>query len=253
MKLAASDYDGTLFRRGEVSRDDLEAIAAWREKGHLFGLATGRDLNMTRGEIHNRKIPVDFVICNTGASIYEPDFTPIHLVNLPPSAAAEILNHPASRSSRYLLLSRAGKTYINKWSSDSWLSGLGLELIQIEEPEARRMSGLLQLGLEYDTADEARQNADHFNRDFGRYLKAHHSGICVDLVAAGVDKGEGLALLMELKGWEPEEILTIGDSGNDLSMLSRFTGYAIANSPDEVVKASRAVVPGVMDMLAAAM
>lgn len=239
----ASDYDGTLFRRGEVSREDLEAIAAWRERGHLFGLATGRDLNMTRGEIVKRKIPVDFVICNTGASIYEPDFTPVHLCALPPSAADEVLDHPASRASRYCLFSRAGKTYINKWSSDSWLAGLGLSIIEIEEPEARRMSGLLQIGLEYDTADEARKVAARFNQDFGRYMKAHHSGICVDLVAAGVDKGQALALLIELKGWEPEEVLTIGDSENDLSMLTRYHGFAIENSPDAVIRAARAIVP----------
>ena len=251
MKLAASDYDGTLFRRGEVSREDLEAIAAWREMGHLFGLATGRDLNMTSGEIINRKIPVDFIICNTGASLYEPDFTPIHMFGLPPSAVSEVLNHPATRSSRYLLLSRANKTYINKWSSDSWLAGLGLELISIEEPEARRMSGVLQIGLEYDAAPEARRVAAEFNRDFGRYMKAHQSGICVDLVAAGVDKGEALALLIEMKGWRPEEVLTFGDSENDLSMLARYQGYAMENSPEEVIRVSRAVIPAPAALLRA--
>ena len=68
MKLAACDYDGTLFRRGQVSREDLEAITAWREAGHLFGLATGRDFNLTRTEIEHYSIPFDFIICNTGAS-----------------------------------------------------------------------------------------------------------------------------------------------------------------------------------------
>lgn len=243
MKIMASDYDGTLFRRGEVSREDLAAIRAWREAGHIFGLATGRDLNMTRSEVLKRKIPVDFIVCNTGASIYDSDFTPVNLNSMPPTAASEVMDHPASRGSRYCLLSRADKTYINKWASDSWLTGLGLDLTEIEGPEARRMSGLLQIGLEYDTAEEARQTAADFNRDFGRYLTAHQSGICVDLVAAGVDKGQGLALLIELKGWEPEEVLAVGDSENDLSMLTRYHGFAIENSPDEVMRAARAAVP----------
>ncbi len=33
MKLAASDYDGTLFRHREVAREDVEAIHAWRRAG----------------------------------------------------------------------------------------------------------------------------------------------------------------------------------------------------------------------------
>lgn len=249
MKLAASDYDGTLLRHGEISREDLEAIRAWRAEGHIFGLATGRDLNMTRCEVEKRKIPFDFLICNTGASIYDQDYIPLHLSALPARAAAEVLDHPAAQGSRYFLISRGGRTYINVWSCESWLAGLGLELTPIEEPEARRMVGIHQIGLEFDTVEEAREKAGQFNRDFGIYMTSHQSGICVDLVPAGVDKGTGLALLMELKGWQPEEVLTIGDSENDLSMLSQYHGFAIEGSREEVRLAARSVAKGPAQML----
>ena len=38
MKIAACDFDGTLFRDGVVSEADLEAIADWRRSGNAFGL-----------------------------------------------------------------------------------------------------------------------------------------------------------------------------------------------------------------------
>lgn len=100
MKLAASDYDGTLFRRGRVSREDMEAIEAWRARGHLFGPATGRDLNLIRAELELRAIPFDFIVCNTGASVYARDYSPVYLNALPPGAAEAVIRHPATRSSR---------------------------------------------------------------------------------------------------------------------------------------------------------
>ena len=42
MKIAACDFDGTLFRDGVVSEADLEAIADWRRSGNAFGIVTGR-------------------------------------------------------------------------------------------------------------------------------------------------------------------------------------------------------------------
>ena len=43
-KLAASDYDGTLFRNETISSDDVKGVHAWRKAGHKFGVVSGRDL-----------------------------------------------------------------------------------------------------------------------------------------------------------------------------------------------------------------
>lgn len=249
MKIAASDYDGTLFRRGQVSREDLEAIKAWREQGHLFGPATGRDLNLIRSELELREIPFDFIICNTGASVYSRDYTPIHLSSLPPNAAEAVLRHPATRASRHCLFSRAGKTFIDMWDSESWLTGLGLPLTAIDGEEALGMTGLQQIGLEFASIDLAMRSAAIYNRDLGPAMYAQQSNICVDIVPAGCSKAEGLAALMELEKLEPTEVLAIGDSENDLSMIQRFRGYAMTESPAEVQASADRVVDSVAAML----
>ena len=45
-KVAASDFDGTLFREQKISAADLSAIQAWRAAGNAFGLVTGRAFMM---------------------------------------------------------------------------------------------------------------------------------------------------------------------------------------------------------------
>jgi hypothetical protein len=45
MKVAASDYDGTLFRQDNIAAEDMWlGIHKWREAGHLFGVVTGTGL-----------------------------------------------------------------------------------------------------------------------------------------------------------------------------------------------------------------
>ncbi len=46
MKVASSDYDGTLFRQDVIAKSDAEAIRKWREAGHKFGMVSGRDHGM---------------------------------------------------------------------------------------------------------------------------------------------------------------------------------------------------------------
>ena len=67
MKIAACDFDGTLFRDGVVSEADLEAIADWRRSGNAFGIVTGRGRNTLLRDVKRFSIPYDFLICNNGA------------------------------------------------------------------------------------------------------------------------------------------------------------------------------------------
>ena len=46
MKVAASDYDGTLLRGGKIDAETKEGIARWRAAGHKFGVVSGRDYGM---------------------------------------------------------------------------------------------------------------------------------------------------------------------------------------------------------------
>ena len=46
------------------------------------------------------------------------------------------------------------------------------------------------------------------------------SPLDVEVMARGVDKGTGLACLARHLDLEPEQILAVGDSGNDLAMLT---------------------------------
>ena len=99
MKIAACDFDGTLFRDGVVSEADLEAIADWRRSGNAFGIVTGRGRNTLLRDVKRFSIPYDFLICNNGAMICDEQAQDVYCAVLPEPVRAEIMDHPGMRAS----------------------------------------------------------------------------------------------------------------------------------------------------------
>ena len=69
LKVAASDYDGTLFRDDIITARDAEAIRKWRAAGHKFGVVSGRDHGMLMPQLKHYGVEYDYLACNNGGLI----------------------------------------------------------------------------------------------------------------------------------------------------------------------------------------
>ena len=70
----------------------------------------------------------------------------------------------------------------------------------------------------------------------------------VEGTAQGVDKGMGVLHLCELLNVDPQRVLAIGDSDNDIPMLEAVGfGVAMGNATEGVIAASRYTVPSVAE------
>ena len=69
LKVAASDYDGTLFRDDIITAEDAEAVRQWRAAGHKFGVVSGRDHGMLWPQLKHYGIEYDYLACNNGGLI----------------------------------------------------------------------------------------------------------------------------------------------------------------------------------------
>jgi len=250
IKVAASDFDGTLFRGGDVNPADLEAIQTWRRRGYKFGLATGRDLSMILPELTAFQIPFDFLVLSSGAAIYDQDLRLIGVETVSPDDAQEVLEHPAGRRSQYFALSKDDKTHLDVFTREpAWLGPFRHNLIPFDTSLGIAMTGIQQISLEYADAREARRSLEELTRDFAGVLDAHLAGgFCVQLTQSGVDKASGLARLCRLRGWPDNDLIIAGDSDNDLAMFRRFRGYAMTSAPKALQSLAFRVVesPAVM-------
>lgn len=73
MKIAFSDFDGTLYFHHEdiIPQINIEAVNEWRSKGNIFVLCSGRDVHSLMHEVNNQELTYDFVICNNGGTIFD--------------------------------------------------------------------------------------------------------------------------------------------------------------------------------------
>lgn len=261
MMIAVTDYDGTLCRNGQVEADTLSAIARWRAGGNMFGIATGRDFGMTVYELDRWGVPFDFLICCNGAALYGAQREALQYTNIDDALVPQLLQHPAGMRSIHYELCRGETTCLYKRSPESWFPALGVPYTEVSFEEALAFTGVQQICFGYEPDDgrspgmlngSIRLGASYaamLNESFSGSLSAHHNKGCIDITKAGVSKAGGILDLLKLRQWPEERVLVIGDGENDLPMIRRFKGFAVAGASAPVLAEAAGVFESVGELL----
>ena len=203
MKIIASDFDGTLYRHSEISARDREAIARWQAAGNLFGLVTGRGGEIAR-EVSGLGVALDFTIAHNGAVILDRD--------------GKVLRRDAFDAA-------IAKDYFDFAYDESGYT------FQYEKPDTDKYTGLeTQIALLLHTQEDAQSLCEKVNERFGDRLNSFTNGWWINTVAKGVSKASGIAHFAAFCGVSRENIFVVGDSYNDLSMLTVYDGYIVATA-----------------------
>lgn len=249
MRIAVTDYDGTLNHRGKIEARSMDAIQRWRNAGNRFGIATGRDLSMILHEIEKWRIPFDFLICCNGAVIYGPDLAVWRSVDIEDARIPQVLSHPAAIASMHLEMCCDGKVYLCAQDEKTWFPALGSPYTEIFREDALAATGVQQVSFAYFSASDGTRYAAELNAAFGESMFAHQNGACIDLTHKTVSKAEGIDALLRITGWSASGLLAIGDSDNDLPMIRKYAGFAVSRAADTAKAAARALYESVGQML----
>ena len=228
---AALDLDGTIIGPDEkISPAVHEAIARLAKRIYVF-IATGREpadvlhyskeLGLTTPQL-----------CDGGANILDPVrevstwTAPLGLVN------AEVV---------VTRLRELGSAFVATHAS-----GTASTFDDVPDWDLIRVSAL---DMDEATADAL---AEEFSGNKDMYvIKAvlPYNGLwAIDFTLAGVDKSTGVARVGDTLGVDPANMVAVGDSYNDLSML-QSCGFSVAmgDAPPEVKAAADFVAPSVAE------
>ena len=233
MKLFASDFDGTLrhYDRKEpyILKEDLEAIASYRAKGHLFGMCSGRAFDSILQAAY--EIPqADFYVVTTGAVIGRRSGTKMEMLY-----EAEIDREYARKVfERYGTAQKIFYTHLNGYlyRIQNRIDG---EHAQIYVPSFSDLpEGVIEgVSMGTDSIETAKRITDEINRDFAGIIRAFQNNDYLDCVAEGCSKGEGIKRLRKM--YDAQMIGGIGDSFNDIPLLDEAdVSFTFDFSPDEV-------------------
>ena len=213
-----TDLDGTLFDKTRT--DGLKEFKKWiKANKHrvIFGIASGRNLEITKDAIKKYELPTpEIIICSAGSEIYYSDKF------IPDNGWASFIDHLWDREA----LQKA----LEKFPG-----------IQLQEPAGQR-----SFKLSYYTKNNfSDANLSKFLKD--RNLKAKvllTEGKFLDFLPFRASKGNAVRYLSNKWKVRHDHFITAGNSGNDLDMLEGKTkGIVVANySPElESLKTKRSV------------
>lgn len=246
-KIMASDFDGTLRRYDHwhpyILRDDMEAIAAFRNHGNLFGMCSGRALDSIMKASVGMP-PADFYIVSSGAVFAEVVPEGVRIVSetvIPKETAAQLYGMLRHHRIFYVhldgILYRVGRRESGEHAQVFIDSFSDLPEGKIHQVSAGTASP--------QTAAEA---VKELKKHFGRRLAVYQNNDHIDCTAGGCSKGTGIEILRERANGAL--IGGIGDSYNDIPLLEAAdVAFTFRSSPDRVKKKADYVVDSAAEAL----
>lgn len=223
-KALASDIDGTLFfqdLQGSYKVNDVIAIKEFQEKGHLFGVCSGRPL-CNLDDI--RKLNLDFYIATSGAVILDRSFHIIEEHPMKKQDAKELFDRYHQDCAIIVQTDSKDKFYTTRLDFSCSSTYLFNKFEDIQEDKIYGMSIVV----------DSEEKASWLNEELAHFyphLKGYQNKNSVDIVVKECSKGTAVKRVKEL--YHIQSIGGIGDSYNDIPLLDdsdyRFTFYSTPN------------------------
>lgn len=250
IRLVALDLDGTVFNdHKEITPRTLAAIQSALQKGVVVLPATGRTVAGVPEQFI--KIPgVRYALTSNGASVVDLQ-TQEKLVNLPFDAAlAQRAYDVVAPFGGMMSIFIDGNSYTTSENAENSIDMVPPNLrdyfrtTRIEVPDMHATmqqypNDVEKFSIMYRTEAERNAAWQAVAKACPEIEITSSLERNMELNAPGISKGRGLMALAERLGLALDEVMAVGDSGNDLTMLEAAgLGVAMGNATEEIKQAA---------------
>jgi len=236
-KLIAVDMDGTLLNSASVITEVTKtAILQAIDYGVIFVVSTGRPMRAVENvnALFDEDMP--FIVFNGATVVMGKSRKVLFNKYLDVASAREIFKIGISRGIPVVLW-----TGERLWASRECsitrkyqqISGADMAIISnIDDLAEQDIYKMLWIG----TPEEMNRFQREMSAFFGNAVNCHTSRPeFLEFVSSEADKGSAMAEIGKVYGIDKSEMIAIGDSYNDVSML-KYAGFSIAmqNAPDDI-------------------
>lgn len=200
MKCLISDFDGTLYDNNFIN--NLKSIKEFIDDGNIFVVATGRTFKNIKKKIVEAGILYNYLICSDGASIFDSNDNVIY--------------------NKYLDNNLKEKLTL-RFKNDKRVSLINYDNnFELNDDVTQDTSRILIKT--YKKTDYI-QIIDELKKDYP-YLKIYKSPNWINISIETKD----VAITYLEKIIQIDKIYVVGDSYNDIEMISKYDGYIMANN-----------------------
>lgn len=222
IKAVFLDFDWTLFSHKTqcVPASAFDAICALKQKGIKVFLATGRNLEELQLFEQYTKFGFDGYILANGQAIYDSNTNFIYGIPFKKEVLQPLVDMYISNE-RPIVFCDEKKTYMNY--VNQMVIDAHTDFSYIEHKIMPYKGEDVYLAVLFITPQEELELKPKLaGCDFKRW--GNHG---VDVVPEGVDKATGIAKVIEMYGFNKDEIMVVGDSFNDIGMM-KYAGCSVA-------------------------
>ncbi|SCG98680.1 Uncharacterized phosphatase YwpJ [uncultured Clostridium sp.] len=243
------DLDGTLYHHG-ISDDDIKAIEAIEKKGVVFNIATGRAFKQASKMIKGKLDLNGYYICQNGAFVYDKNHNEILKEVIDDNLVKKVVNRFKSDDA-YIFFMHDGNIVIS--GGEDILDEFDRECIN--DPDFFKKDSFDNLvgniGILSRNEDELGRMDTYYKNEFEGILDVYLSGKYVlNISPSHISKGNAIKHVCSILNVNLDEIATIGDSPNDISMLKGFKySFSMDSSREDVKKSSAYTVKSVKEAI----
>ncbi len=216
IKLVALDMDGTLLNdRDEISIGNREAIREAQKNGVHIVCCTGRSLITSREYVKNLELSSYHVTVN-GSEVWDEN--------------GDLVQRQIVPTEHIQWMFGLAKEHQTKF----WATATD-RVWRREMPEDIENHTWLKFG--YEIPEDAVRNVILENlRGRGHYFEISNSSpINIEVNSSGVNKAKGIEMVCKRLGLSMDQVMAVGDSLNDMSMIQAAgIGVAMGNAQESV-------------------
>jgi Cof subfamily protein (haloacid dehalogenase superfamily) len=231
-KLIALDMDGTLLREDKtISKETYRAIQRARAKGVKVVLTTGRPIDGVKRYLNELNLvnDDDYVIAYNGSLIQNAKTKEVIAQTLMALDDVSYL-YKISQELKVNIHALTDHSCIApKWSTYSQveadINGISLEFVDFNNLEKSTTVVKVMFIDEPDYLSEVVAKLPQ--EVYEKYTVLRSAPYFLEFLDKSVNKGAGVSILAKELGIKPEEVICVGDAGNDLDMI-KFAGLGVA-------------------------
>ena len=242
-KIVASDLDGTLLNKDQtVSEENLCAISEMNRLGVKFIPTTGRGINEINLSLINSP-DIRYIISSNGAVVFDKKLGKNILTNYIPRDTVRLVLETIRPYNVFLVVHEGGKTYFDKGKYNPEflnICGVGEYYGRIIGQYAEAIddfenfllsSGEVELMCLFFESDEGTNSSTQSFEGCGRLSVASPNKNYLEVYSFDAGKGKTLVAFADKLGVDIADVIAVGDSDNDSTMIEKAgLGLATANA-----------------------
>ncbi|MEG0856791.1 MAG: Cof-type HAD-IIB family hydrolase [Terrisporobacter sp.] len=241
MKYLASDLDGTLIHNGEIRKEDIDAIVKLKDRGYKFIISTGRGIKSIE-EVFSKhpEVKYDYIVGCNGSIVLDKNRNIVHEAYISNEIGGDLLKdfidedkcctHFESENENYLV------DPVNTEDVSEFMNHFKEVISKEDTLNGNRKYSMISLFARDKCVKRAQLVRDKIADKYGDKLEAFRNQYFIDIAPKGCSKGAGINKVLELDGGNVDNLYTIGDSLNDISMFKITKNSFTFNNAEESVK-----------------